>query len=345
MNFMGSTIVNGIKNTFQPNSYGLTDVVPLHIAQYLKKLDVSIESEYHLPEIPELINGTVLNGGKKFRPLLCLMMGDLFYITPQEMTQYARVSELTHSATLAHDDVIDNSTLRRNKSTINHVSSNTRAILSGDFLLAKAMVELSDCGNVNIIKDLANTLLDLVDGEWIQLGVKGNFVESKNQVDSIAEKKTASMFRWCCMVAPRILDADIQLVRSCRELGHCIGMIFQIVDDILDFDPKSKKPFALDIANGQINYVTVAMVDKYPELLEKIAAIYGQKNNKEWPWTEDQLNYAKNVTIEKAKLWVSKGQKSLSEIEKICKANGVAYKIEVINSFKKMLGLLVFRHF
>ena len=105
----------------------LTSGIPQHVTRYLAGLDFSLDTKASAPEIPSLLNKTVLDGGKRFRPVLCLLMGDVFGFPPEQMAPFARVAELLHSATLAHDDVIDDSHMRRKRATLNAMSSNSRA--------------------------------------------------------------------------------------------------------------------------------------------------------------------------------------------------------------------------
>src|ERR1700722_13242481 len=110
--------------------------MPKETAQAVEKLDLSIRVR-SVPEIDSLLSKTVLFRGKKFRPTLCFLMAQLLGIDLEKVHPYARAAEFVHAATLAHDDVIDESPMRRNRPTLNARSSNARAVLAGDLLLAR----------------------------------------------------------------------------------------------------------------------------------------------------------------------------------------------------------------
>src|SRR4051812_15877833 len=144
----------------------ILDWLPKATAQAVESLDLSL-NVHSVPEVDILLSKTVLFRGKKFRPTLCFLMGQLLRLPQELLHPYARAAEFVHAATLAHDDVIDESLIRRNRPTLNARSSNARAVLAGDLLLARVMAELSSLGEIQIIHDLARTVEELVLGEWL----------------------------------------------------------------------------------------------------------------------------------------------------------------------------------
>ena len=137
------------------------DWIPAKTAEAVATLDLTLKVR-SVPEIDGLLSKTVLFRGKKFRPTLCFLVGQLFGHELEKLHPYARAAEFVHAATLAHDDVIDESEVRRNRPTLNARVSNARAVLAGDLLLARVMAELSELGEIKIISDLSNTVEALV---------------------------------------------------------------------------------------------------------------------------------------------------------------------------------------
>lgn len=251
------------------------------------------------------INELVLSGGKKFRPGLMFLMGKLFGVSSSDLTTYARAVELTHLASLVHDDVIDESSTRRNHPTLNALRNNTTAILAGDFLLASIMGELAQKNNNELLIDLTESIKDLADGEWLQFELKNKQHVQTDDLREVAIKKTGSLIRWCCTTPGKL--AGRTDIKDLALMGERIGLIFQMADDIVDGMHTSGKPAFLDILNGQMNYVTVKLVELYPELYTAVYALKGNPQG-QIPWTPAQYSRAiqavdAEINFEKDKLF------------------------------------------
>lgn len=235
------------------------------------------------------LNGIVHAGGKKFRPGLLFLMGELFDLKPATLTTYARAAELTHVASLVHDDVIDASNSRRNHPTLNHIRNNTTAILAGDYLLATIMSELAGTNRNDILVDLTRSIQDLADGEWLQYDLKKKHFVKHEDLELISIKKTGSLIRWCCTTPGKL--AGFTDIATLATLGEKIGLIFQMADDIVDGLNVSGRPPFQDIINGQLNFVTLKLIELYPELA---VSVYKFKDNPMVgiPWTMDQYHEA-----------------------------------------------------
>jgi all-trans-nonaprenyl-diphosphate synthase len=244
--------------------------MPSTVLDFVERLDVTIQSKYPVPEIGPLLEQTVLAGGKRLRPTLCYLMGGIFGIGLEEITPFARVAEFVHSASLAHDDVLDMAELRRNKPTINAKSTNSQAVLSGDFLVSRVIRELSEINAVELLRDLSEVMEHLVYGEWMQEGSRYDTSVAAERLTSIAEFKTASLLGWCCVVPPRLKRMNEKTVQLCRELGISLGIGFQLVDDVIDYDADGEKDYARDLKNGFVNFVTWELIRANPELVSEI---------------------------------------------------------------------------
>ena len=199
-------------------------------------------------------------------------MGKLHDLTKKDCRKLGRVVELVHNATLTHDDVIDNSHTRRNAPSVPALINNKKSVLLGDYMLAKALHELSDFNNPPLTKQLTLTLKDLVEGEWIQYENTNPYEITSTLYNTLALKKTGSLFRWC-FIAPHLTAKDSEENETfylLSEFGETLGIIFQMTDDLIDFNPQSKKSYGLDFRNNNINYVLHFMGEKYPELSTKL---------------------------------------------------------------------------
>jgi geranylgeranyl pyrophosphate synthase len=232
-------------------------------------------------ELNELVNA----GGKKFRPGLMFLMGAVFGVPSEKLKTYARAVELTHLASLIHDDVIDDSDKRRNHPTLNALRNNTTAILAGDYVLATIMGELAKANNSELLIDLTVCIQDLADGEWLQYDLKSKAEVRFEDLELICIKKTGSLIRYCCTTPAKLAGHDD--IKTMTMLGERIGLIFQMADDIVDGLTQSGRPAFQDIINGQLNYVTLKLIELFPALKQNI---YDLKNGKrsDFPWTEAQ---------------------------------------------------------
>lgn len=231
------------------------------------------------------LNELIQAGGKKFRPGLLLLVGKLFGLSAKQLSVYARAVELTHLASLVHDDVIDDSNSRRNHPTLNSLRNNTTAILAGDYLLSSVMGELALQNKNELLIDLTDSIKDLADGEWLQFDLKKKDHVKLEDLEEIAIKKTGSLIRYCCTTPGKL--AGFRDIQALATLGERIGLIFQMADDIVDGLAVGGRPAFQDIINGQLNYVTIKLTELYPHLY---GAIYEFKKNPSVsvPWSEEQ---------------------------------------------------------
>lgn len=230
-----------------------------------EKLDFDFSREPSVSGLPKELLGLFESSGKRFRPALCFLFGEVFGLGIESLLPYARAVEMTHTASLVHDDVIDEAHERRKLATLNHRFGNTSAVLGGDYLLAKVIRDMLETGKISIIADLTEAIKDLADGEWLQHQLKVRFQATLEELETVAKKKTGSLMVWSCVTPARLAGQSAEVLETCRELGNGIGVFFQILDDVNDFNPNSGKPFAQDLKAGQLNTVTARMVLKHPE--------------------------------------------------------------------------------
>lgn len=284
----------------------------------IEKLDLVLKTNHSVPEIPDLLNRTVLVGGKRLRPALCFLMGQALGVTADRMIPFARAAEFTHSASLAHDDVVDNASTRRSLRTINAESSSKRAVLAGDLLLARVMVELSQNGDVDIIHDLAMVIEDLVNGEWLQIDIRGSIDTTLGDLIEVSKRKTASLMSWCCIVAARVSESNSSDLRQlAADFGENLGIAFQMIDDVIDFTEEGEKDFAKDLKEGIVNYVICDLLKRKPEFKPATKELLGKNEITTFPWQKYDLEVSIQNVRDLSQAYLKRAQEKLADIKKI----------------------------
>lgn len=299
----------------------MIEFMPTELAKALESLPLEIDTPHDIPELKTLLQETVLAGGKRFRPALCLMMGGVLGASPEKVAPYARVAELMHAATLAHDDVIDEATKRRNRPTLNKIATNQKAVLTGDLLLARVVYEIASLGNLEILRDGAQVLEDLVCGEWLQINRRGNATPSRQMLEEAAKRKTASLIAWCCTTPARLSGASPEMIDSCMGFGHRVGLAFQMADDILDFEKEGEKPYANDLLEGLVNFVVLEWIEQKPAMSASLQEILNSgKPPEHWPWTPEELEAAKASVRQKVRHLILEAQTELQTLARLSAA-------------------------
>ena len=214
----------------------------------------SLESDISLLEG---INGHLLDhSGKFLRPVLCLLSAGAAGGITEESVRYAAASELLHNATLLHDDVVDGSTSRRGEPTVSAVLGSPAAVLVGDFWLVRAVQCIlgSENSNGRVIRLFAATLSHLSEGEMLQMEKAGTADTSREDYLRIIFSKTASLFKTAATAGAISAGAPQDVEQILGEFGRCIGIAFQMQDDILDYTPSASlgKPTGQDIMEQKI---------------------------------------------------------------------------------------------
>ena len=219
----------------------------------------------------------VTSGGKRIRPALCLLSArggrafDLPHVLP-----LAEALELIHTASLVHDDVIDEADTRRGAATANARWNNQVAILSGDYIFARAFTLIAEEGyDPYVSKRLADLVCNLSVGEIIQ--DHAVYQASRGMADYYEriQKKTADFLEICCELGAMVGGMDREEMKKLAEYGHCIGMAFQITDDLLDIEQMAEtigKPAGNDIRQGIVTLPVIRALETSPdaEKLERI---------------------------------------------------------------------------
>ena len=193
-------------------------------------------------------------GGKRMRPILILLLAHN-YGKVSAVTQHAAVGlELLHTASLVHDDVVDESSERRGQASVNASFDNKVAVLVGDYILSTALLHVSYTGNQQIVESLAELGRTLAAGEILQLSNIQNQVISEDVYYQVIQQKTAALFEACASIGAMSAGAAAEEVAAAAEFGKNLGIMFQIRDDIFDyFDSKEiGKPTGNDMTEGKL---------------------------------------------------------------------------------------------
>jgi octaprenyl-diphosphate synthase len=209
----------------------------------------------YLPKL-NLLYDDLFTGGKGFRAKLIHIFCETLHAPHQTEQLLAQTIEFIHNASLLHDDLIDRSALRRGKTAAWLKYNPEYAVLAGDYLLARVMVNLSGFGNIRLVQYTAEVISDLLEGEWLQDSLVGDFDVKLPELDRVHNLKTASLFKWCLRAPFIALEKyDEELHHALEEMGTLLGELFQRSDDLLDFDVRNNEGKALlgDLKSGYFN--------------------------------------------------------------------------------------------
>lgn len=228
---------------------------------------------------------TLKHKGKQLRPLFVFLSAKCFGDVNESTYRAATFIELLHSATLIHDDVVDDAAERRGFASINAMYKNKIAVLAGDYLLSKGMMIALEKHDYQMLDMISETVKNMSEGEIFQLEKAQKIDISEDDYYQIIEKKTASMIGSCCAIGAVSTDADAELVEALRQFGIYAGTAFQIRDDIFDYQPfnHSGKSYGNDIREHKMTLPLIHLL-KESSPIEKTLIIskirlYGKKNS------------------------------------------------------------------
>ncbi|WP_412057658.1 polyprenyl synthetase family protein [Bartonella sp. DGB2] len=218
----------------------LTPLITLSAGD-MKQVDAAIlamaGSEVEM--IPEISHYLISSGGKRLRPMLCLTAARMFGYQGTEHIRLATAVEFMHTATLLHDDVVDESTLRRGRSTARTLWGNQASILVGDFLLGQAFKMMVEVGSMEALGVLAQAAATIAEGEVMQLAAAKELETTESDYLKIINAKTAALFSAATEIGPIIAASDLFARQQMRLYGTALGLAFQLVDDVLDYAGKA----------------------------------------------------------------------------------------------------------
>jgi len=229
------------------------------------------------PDLGTALEHLLSSGGKRIRPALGLLTGQLLGAPHDKIITLAAAVELLHNATLVHDDLIDGALLRRGNPTLNARWSPPATVLTGDFIFARAAKLAADTDHLPLMKLFAETLAIIVNGELTQLFTARGLTSRDNYYKRIYAK-TASLIEMTTRTAAMISPVDETVIESMRVYGYNLGMAFQIVDDVLDFTGEQSevgKPVGSDLLQGLVTLPAIYYAEAHPDDPDVICLISG----------------------------------------------------------------------
>ena len=229
--------------------------VNIDITKELKAVEKLIKSDFNKEKtILGLYNYIFKSDGKKIRSRLNLIASS----SSKNSDRYklASIIELLHTATLVHDDVVDNASTRRGAISVNSLWSNAHGVLIGDYIYSKAFMLMVEIGKKDILAELADATNDISQGELIQLDAISNIKISLNKLKKISYFKTGRLFEASAKTGAMLAGANRNFIKNISESAKNIGILFQIKDDLLDYSNSSKtgKQSFQDLKEGKITY-------------------------------------------------------------------------------------------
>lgn len=194
-----------------------------------------------VPMIPQLAGYLIASGGKRIRPLLTLAATRLYDGETPRPYALAAAVEFIHTATLLHDDVVDDSVERRGNPSANVVYGNQASVLVGDFLFSRSFQLMVEDGSLDVLRILSAASAVIAEGEVMQLSFANDMTLNLDQYEKIIACKTAELFAAACEIGPIMAGQDKDVVKMLRDYGFNLGMAFQIADDVLDYTADQSK--------------------------------------------------------------------------------------------------------
>ena len=221
-----------------------------------------VQSQIHI--IPEIGNYLQMSGGKRVRPAVLLMAARMCgYAGPRAITN-AAVVEFIHTATLVHDDIIDDAEVRRGRKSAHAQWGNDVTVLAGDFLYIKSMAMALTQDTLDVVRLLCDVTLRMIEGELYQLTKNGVVDLTENEHFDIIHRKTAYLFGGCAQIGGILGAAGAEKEQALREYGFGLGTMFQLVDDLLDFTGAAEvigKPVGGDLREGKITLPIIHLLE------------------------------------------------------------------------------------
>jgi len=245
----------------------VTFLSPVQAQLQLVEARLHAQADDRHPDLHAAFEQILAAGGKRIRPSLGLLVGDMLGAPENKLVTLSAAVELLHTATLVHDDLIDGALLRRGMPTLNARWSPAATVLTGDFLFARAAKLAAETDHLQLMNAFAETLAVIVNGELTQMFSSRGVINRENYYNRIYAK-TASLFEMTSRSSALLSPADAATIELMRKFGYEVGIAFQIVDDILDFTGEQAtmgKPIGNDLLNGLVTLPAIYYAEAFPK--------------------------------------------------------------------------------
>jgi len=222
----------------------------------------------HVEMVRETAGHLIFSGGKRIRPLLNMLSARLCGYTDEFIKKFSTIIEFLHTATLLHDDVVDEATIRRGKPVAHSIWGAPVTVLVGDFLLARALYIAAETENPKIIKVIAEITESMCQGEIIQLIKKGDLRLTEKEYMDVIRRKTGFLIQGACQTGAILAGAPADVEKKLSEYGYHIGIVFQIADDLLDYTSDTKvlgKTIGADLKEGKLTLPVIHTLEHTDE--------------------------------------------------------------------------------
>ncbi|WP_114603330.1 polyprenyl synthetase family protein [Staphylococcus sp. EZ-P03] len=295
----------------------------LNINKEIKKIEKALKQTIKSDNavLEEASHHLLSSGGKRVRPSFVILSSEYGISPRNEDTYKIAVSlELIHMATLVHDDVIDRSDKRRGRLTISKKWDQDTAILTGNYLLALALNNISSIEDKRIHMILSHAIVDVCRGELFQFQDQFNTEQTITNYLRRINRKTALLIQLATELGALSAHADLKTANKLKRIGHYIGMSFQIVDDILDFTSTEKqlgKPVGSDLMNGHITLPVLLEMRENPEFKAKVDALNPNSPKEDFVYCVDYIRQSSNIDAAKqiSRQYLQKAIRLLDELE------------------------------
>ncbi len=248
------------------------------------------------PYVKEVASHILSAGGKRLRPMLCILTARAYGYTKEDVYPVSCVIEFIHSATLLHDDIIDRAILRRGKKAAHTIYGETKTILTGDALLALSNKIVTTYNNIDLIKCLSDAIYKTACGEILEISkMEKSWITTEEYIEIITGK-TAYLIQFSCESGGILASVGKEKLKSIQDFGLNLGIAFQLVDDILDYSlysDKLGKPIGRDLQEGKITlplilYLNTLEKDYATKLIKRIKT--GKLTDKEYSTILQEIN-------------------------------------------------------
>jgi len=260
-------------------------------------------ADSHVEMVPELARYLIEAGGKRLRPMLTIAAAQLFGHASGAEINYAAAVEFMHNATLLHDDVVDESDLRRGRPAARMIWGNPASVLVGDFLLGQAFMMMVEAGDLSALGTLARAAAIIAEGEVFQLAKARDFTTSIAEYEQVIRAKTATLFEAAAEVGAIAGGADAAGRQAMRSYGMELGLAFQLVDDVLDYRGERGtlgKNTGDDLREGKMTLpVILALADANPAERDIITATLGNPDASDTALAQIVAIFNRHQTLER----------------------------------------------
>jgi len=258
---------------------GLKDDLLTRVEPDLKRIEAALQNNLtpHLQLVSDTAGHLIFSGGKRLRPLLNVLCARLCGHEDEFVVKFSTIVEFLHTATLLHDDVVDDAAMRRGKPVAHAVFGAPVTVLVGDFLLARALSIAAQTGSPEIIRVISDITESMCQGEIQQLTRKGDINLKESEYMEVIQRKTGFLIQGACQTGAILASADAETEKKLSDYGYHIGMVFQIADDLLDYIAETDtlgKAVGADLREGKLTLPLIHTLSRAGgEDREKIAAI------------------------------------------------------------------------